>query len=85
VDFDDVAPSGETFRGEVEAVDAERQILKNEVGRLLESGSGARSRCFAEEFAAAARVEPFGSCTFEMKFAAETLGVRRAPRRDREG
>jgi len=84
VDFDDVAPSGETFRGEVEAVDAERQILKNKVAVGWNLEAALEAVAFAEEFAAGGESGAFWIVHFEMKFAAETLGARRGPRGETE-
>ena len=84
MDFDDVAPSGETFRGEVEAVDAERQILKNKVAVGWNLEAALEAVAFAEEFAAGGESGAFWIVDFEMKFAAETLGARRGPRGETE-
>jgi hypothetical protein len=82
VDFDDVAPGGESFGGEAEAIDAEWQILKNEVavGRNLETALEVVS-C-AEEFAFGGEAGTFRIADFEMEFTAEALGAR-GHRRDK--
>ena len=84
MDFDDVAPSGETFRGEVEAVDAERQILKNEVAVGWNLEAAPEAVAFAEEFAAGGESGAFWIVHFEMEFAAEALGTRRDSRCEAE-
>ena len=77
VNFDDFAPRGKTFRGEVEAVDAERQILKNEaaVGRNLKTAL--EMVAFAEKFAPGGERRALWIANFEMNFAAQPLGVSR--------
>lgn len=84
MDFDNVVPGGKTLRGEVEAVDAERQIQKNEaaVGWNLEAAL--EGVAVAEEFAAGGESGAFWIVHFEMEFAAETLGARRGPRGETE-
>jgi hypothetical protein len=76
VDFNYIAPGGETFGGKIETVDTERKILKNEVavGGNLEAALEAVA--FAEEFAAGGEAGPLGIADFEMNFATEALGVR---------
>ena len=80
VDFDDVAPDGKAFGGEIEAVDAEGQVLKNEVavGRNLEAALEVVA--FTEEFAAGGESGAFWIAHFEVEFAAEALSARRGSR-----
>jgi hypothetical protein len=84
VNFDDIAPCGETFRSEVEAVDAERQILKDEaaVGGNLKTALEAVA--FAEQFALGRECRALWIADFKMKFATQPLGVRRDSRCEAE-
>jgi len=76
-DFDDVAPGGETFSGEIKAIDSEGQVLKDEVsvGGNLESALEAVA--FAEEATFGGEAGAFWVADFETEFAAEALGAGR--------
>jgi hypothetical protein len=76
MDFHDVAPGGKAFGGEIEAVNPEGKVLKNDtaVGGDLEFTLEADT--FAEEFASGGDRRAFRIADFEMEFAAEALCAR---------
>src|SRR6266702_6852028 len=76
MDFNDVAPGGEAFGGDVKAVDAEGQVLQNEVsvGGNLEFALEAVA--LAEKFAAGGKRGTFGIADFEVEFATKALRAR---------
>jgi len=76
VDFDDVAPDGKTFGGEIEAIDAEGEILNDEVSVRGNLEAALEVVAFAEEFTFGGKAGAFGIADFEMDFAAKALGAR---------
>ena len=75
VDFDYVAPDGEAFGGEVETVEAEGQVLKNDVAVGGNLEAALKTVAFAEKFAASGESGALRIADFEMEFAAEALGA----------
>jgi len=75
VDFDEVAPGGETFGGKIEAIDAEGQVLKDEMPVRGNLEAALEVVAFAEKFALGSKAGAFWVADFEMKFAAEALGA----------
>ena len=84
VDFDDVAPGGETFRGEIQAVDAERKVMENVVAVCRNLEAALEAVAFAEEFATGGEAGAFRIADFKMEFAAQALRARRASRGEAE-
>lgn len=75
VDFDDIAPGGETFGGQVEAIDAKGQILKDDVAIRGNLELALETVALAEEFTLGSETGAFWIAYFEMEFATEALGA----------
>ena len=76
MDLDNVTPGGEACSGEVEAIDAERKILKNDVAVRGNLKTALEAVAFAEEFATGSEGRAFWIAELEMEFTAEALGAR---------
>lgn len=75
VDFDHVAPGGKTLGGEIEAVDAEGQVLKDEVAIRGNLELAPETVALAEEFAFGGKAGAFWIADFEMQFTTEALSA----------
>ena len=64
--LDDITPLGETFGSEIEAVDAKREILQDEVPVCGNLEIALVSVALAEEFATGRDAGSFGIAYFEM-------------------
>lgn len=75
--LDNITPRGKTFGSEIEAVDAKREILQDEVPVCGNLEIALVSVALAEEFATGRDAGSLGIAHFEMQFAAEALCASR--------
>ena len=77
VHFDDFAPCRKTFSGQVQAVNAKRQILKHVMSIVGNFKRALEAVAFAEEFAAGSDGCALGIMDVQMQLAAEALRTYR--------
>ena len=75
VEFDQLAPIGETLSFHVEAIDTEGQILQDVMPVIGNLECALEAVSFAEKFAASGERGALGIADVEMKLAAQTLGT----------